>query len=55
MFFLFLTKNINWEILTKNFVTFKTWDGVKDKKINIMGVHRKIRFLAKKQYIGGTA
>ena len=24
------TKNLNWEILTKNLVTFKKWDGVKD-------------------------
>ena len=26
------TKNLNWEILTKNLVTFKRWDGVKDEK-----------------------
>ena len=25
-------KNLNWEISTKNFVTFKRWDGVKDGK-----------------------
>ena len=24
--------NLNWEILTKNLVTFKRWDGVKDEK-----------------------
>ena len=29
MFFSVITKNINWEILTKNLVTFKRWDGVK--------------------------
>ena len=26
-----ITKNPNWEILTKNLVTFKRWDGVKDQ------------------------
>ena len=28
-----VTKNLNWEILTKNLVTFKRWDGVKDEKL----------------------
>ena len=32
MFFSAITKNLNWEILSKNFVTFKRWDGVKDEK-----------------------
>ena len=32
-FFSVLTKNLNWEILTKNLVTFKRWDEVKDEKI----------------------
>ena len=32
MFFSVVTKNLNWEILTKNLVTFKRWDGVKDEK-----------------------
>ena len=32
MFLSLLTKNLNWEILTKNLVAFKRWDGVKDKK-----------------------
>ena len=31
-FFSVITKNLNWEILTKNLVTFKRWDGVKDEK-----------------------
>ena len=31
MFFSVITKNLNWEILTKNF-TFKRWDGFKDEK-----------------------
>ena len=33
MFFSAITKNLNWEILTENLVTFKRWDWVKDKKI----------------------
>ena len=32
MFFSVITKKLNWEILTKNLVSFKRWDGVKDKK-----------------------
>ena len=32
MFFFVITKNINWENLTKNLVTFKRWDGIKDEK-----------------------
>ena len=32
MFFSVITKNLNWEILTKNLVTFKKQDGVKDEK-----------------------
>ena len=27
-----ITKNLNWEILSKNLVTFKRWDGIKDEK-----------------------
>ena len=32
MFFSVATKNLNWEILTKNLVTFKKWDEIKDEK-----------------------
>ena len=32
MFFSATTKNLNLEFLTKNLVTFKRWDGVKDDK-----------------------
>ena len=32
MFFYVITKNSNWEILTKNVVTFKRYDGVSDEK-----------------------
>ena len=31
-----MTKNLSWEISTKNLVTFKRWDGVNDKKILIL-------------------
>ena len=33
MFFFVISTNLNWEILTKNLVTFKRWDVVKDEKI----------------------
>ena len=33
MFFSVITRNLNWEICTKNLGTFKRWYGVKDKKI----------------------
>ena len=32
MFFSVTIKNLNWEILTKNLVTFKRLDGVRDEK-----------------------
>ena len=32
MFLSVITKNLNWEILTKSLVTFKRWDGVKDEE-----------------------
>ena len=32
MFLSAVTKNLNWGILTKNLVTFKRWDVVKDEK-----------------------
>ena len=38
MFFSVITKNLNWEILTKNLVTFKRWVGLRMKNFNIMGV-----------------
>ena len=39
MFLSVITKNLDWEILTKNLVTFKRWDGVIMKSFNIMRVH----------------
>ena len=32
MFLSVIAKTLNWEILPKNLVTFKRWDGVKEKK-----------------------
>ena len=32
MFFSVITKKLNWEILTKNLVTFKRWDRLKNEK-----------------------
>ena len=32
MFLSAMAKNLNWDILTENLVTFKRWDGVKEKK-----------------------
>ena len=32
MFLSVITKNLNWKILTKNLLTFKRWDEVKDEK-----------------------
>ena len=32
MFFSVITKNLNWEISTKNLFTFKRWDGINDEK-----------------------
>ena len=32
MFFSVTTKSLNWEILTKNLITYNRFDGVKDGK-----------------------
>ena len=32
-----MTKNLNWEILTKNLITFKGWDGVNNEKFSCHG------------------
>ena len=44
MFFSATTKNLNWEILARNLVTFKRCDGVKDENFNIMELHWKSSF-----------
>ena len=33
MFLSVITKNLNWQILNKNLVTFQRWDGIKDENI----------------------
>ena len=38
MFLSLITKNLSWEILTKNLVTFKRWDWVKDEKFWYDGI-----------------
>ena len=42
LFFSVITKNVNWEILTKNLATFKRWDELKDENLNITEVYLKI-------------
>ena len=32
IFFSVITKNLNWKVLTKNLVSFKRWNGLKDEK-----------------------
>ena len=40
-----ITKNLDWEILTKDFVLLKNGMWLKMKNFNIVGVHLKIQFL----------
>ena len=58
MFFSVSTRNLNWEILTKNLVAFKRWGGVKDEKFWYHGCSLKNptfkRRFTKNQYIGGN-
>ena len=57
--FSFITKNLNWKILTKNLFTIKDGMGSRMNNLNIMGVHWNIQFLGgfhektTKQYIVG--
>ena len=58
MFLFVITKNLNWENVTKNLVTFKRWGGVKDEKFEYYGGSLKNPIFrgegfTKKQYIGG--
>ena len=41
MFYSAITKNLNWEILTKLELSLKDEMGLRMKKNNIMGVHEK--------------
>ena len=36
VFLFVITKNFNWKVLTKNLITFKRWNAVKDEKCNFM-------------------
>ena len=58
MFFSVTTKDLNWENLTKNLVTFKRQDGFKDEKFHcyrdsLKNLIFKGGFM-KNQYIGGN-
>ena len=45
MFFSVITKNLNWEILTNNLVTFKRWVVLRMRKILILcGLTEKFDF-----------
>ena len=60
-FFSVITKNLNWEILTKSLVTFKGWDGVKAEKFKCYGgslknlIFREGKEVTKNLYIDETA
>ena len=49
-----ITKNLNWQILTKNLVTFKRSDGLKMENVDIMQVHQFLgeRVTKKQLYMG---
>ena len=48
VFFSVITKNLNREILNKNLVTFKRWDGINDEKFLYYG-----SLLKKKNFFQG--
>ena len=50
-FFVVITKNLNWEILTKNLVTLKDEMRFRMKNFNIMEAQWKIWFLGRSQKI----
>ena len=45
VFFSVITKNVKWEISTKNLVNFKDGVELRMKNLSIRGFHWKIRFL----------
>ena len=51
MFFSVMTKNLNRGILTKNLVTFKRWEGVKDEKFGYYGGSLKNLILGGRGFI----
>ena len=58
-YFSVITKNSNWEILAKNLVTFKRYDGVMDETIYFGGSQSDFRRrgggFTKNQYRGRVA
>ena len=51
MFLSVITKNLNWEVLSKNLVIFRRWDGVK-KKLILWGSTENSDFHEKPIYKG---
>ena len=45
MFFSFITKNLKWEMLTKNLVTFKKWHGGSLKNPIFKGGFKKNQYI----------
>ena len=39
LFLSVVTKHFNWEISAKNLLDVKSWEGLRMKNFNIMGVH----------------
>ena len=58
MFFSVMTRNVNWEISSKNLVTFKRWDRINDKILILWELAEKYNFflggdeLSKKEGLG---
>ena len=44
MFFFVITKNLNWELLSKNLVTFILWVGLSMKNLILWGFTEKSEF-----------
>ena len=44
MFVSVITKNSNWEVLTKNLLTFKWWNGDNDENFDVMGFTENSNF-----------
>ena len=51
VFFSVITKNLNREILNKNLVTFKRWDGINDEKFLYYGSLLKKKYF----FLGGRS
>ena len=48
-----ITRNLNSEILTKNLVNFRRWDGIQDEKLKYYG-NKYVFLKKKKQYTWGN-